>query len=94
MGFYSAAHAAAHGFEHFGHLVVLAEEVVDFLHADAGAGGDALAAAAVDKVGVLTLFVGHRVDDGFNAGELALVDIFRGLGHAGEGAYGWEHLED
>ena len=94
MGFYAAAHAAAHGFEHFGHLGVLAEEVVDLLDGDAGAGGDALAAAAVDEVGVLALLVGHGVDDGFDAGELALVDVFRGLGHAGEGADRGEHFED
>jgi hypothetical protein len=42
------AAAAAHGFEHFGHLGVLFQEVVDFLDAGAGAGRDAFAAAAVD----------------------------------------------
>ena len=37
---------------------------------------------------------GHGVDDGFDAGELAFVDVFDGLLHAGEGADGGEHLED
>ena len=76
------------------HLIVLAEEVVDLLDAGAGAGGDAFAAAAVDEVGVAALLVGHGVDDGFDAAELGLVDVFGGLGHALEGADGGEHLED
>ena len=42
----------------------------------------------------MAFLVGHRVDDGFDAGELALVYVFGGLGHAGEGAYGGEHFED
>ena len=37
---------------------------------------------------------GHRVDDGFDAGELAFVYVFDGLLHAGEGADRGEHLED
>ena len=37
---------------------------------------------------------GHGVDDGFDAGELAFVDVLGGLLHAGEGADGGEHLED
>ena len=39
-------------------------------------------------------FGGHGVDDGFDAGELAFVDVVGGLLHAGEGADGGEHLED
>jgi hypothetical protein len=46
-GFHAAGHAGAHAFEEFGHLGVLAEEVVDLLHRGAGAERDALAAAAV-----------------------------------------------
>ncbi len=76
------------------HLGVLAEEVVDLLDGGAGAGGDAFSAAAVDEVGVAALLVGHGVDDGFDAGELGFVDVFGGLGHAGEGADGGEHLQD
>src|ERR1700690_3774509 len=37
----------AHLLEHFLHLRILAEQVVDFLHAGAGAAGDAFAAGAV-----------------------------------------------
>ena len=92
LGFDAAA--AAHGLEHLAHLGVLAEEVVDVLDGGAGAAGDALAAAAVDDLVVVALFGGHRVDDGFDAGELAFVDVFDGLLHAGEGADGGEHLED
>ncbi len=40
------------------------------------------------------LLGGHRVDDGFDAGELAFVHVLDGLLHAGEGADGGEHLED
>jgi hypothetical protein len=46
------AAAGAHGLEHFAHLLVLAEEVVDLLDRGAGAQGDALAAASVDDGGV------------------------------------------
>ena len=67
--------AAAHGFEHLGHLGVLAEEVVHVLRGSAGASGDALAAAAVDKVGVQILLVGYGVDDGPDTGELGVVDV-------------------
>ena len=88
------ASAAAYGLEHFGHLGVLAEEVVDLGDFDAGAEGDAFAAASVDDGRVLPLLSGHGVDDGFDAGELAFVDVFCGLAHAGEGADGGEHLED
>ncbi len=64
------------------------------MHRGAAALGDALAAAAVDDGGVAALLVGHRVDDGFYAGELLFVDRAGGLLHACEGAYGGEHLED
>ncbi len=72
----------------------MAEEVVDVLDGGSGAVGDALAAAAVDDLVVGALFLGHRVDDGLDAGELALVDVVDGLLHSGEGADGGEHLED
>lgn len=88
------ASAATHGFEHFGHLGVLFQEVVDVGDLDAGAEGDALAAAAVDDGGVAALLGGHGVDDGFYAGELLFVDAGGGLLEAGEGAYGGEHLHD
>ena len=88
------ASAAAHGLEHLAHLLVLAEEVVDLLDGGAAAEGDALAAAAVDDRGVAALLDGHRVDDGFYAGELLLVDRAGGLLHLGEGADRGEHLHD
>ena len=95
LGFHAAAAGhAAHAFEEFGHLGVLAEEVVDLLDGGAGAEGDALAAAAVDDGGVVALLGGHGVDDGLDAGELGLVDVGGGLLHAGEGADGGQHLQD
>jgi len=48
LGFEAAA--GAHGLEHFAHLGVLAEEVVDLLDGGSGAAGDALAAAPVDDL--------------------------------------------
>jgi hypothetical protein len=88
------AAAGAHGFEHFAHLGVLFEEVVDVADLDAGAFGDALAALAVDEVGVQALLHGHGVDDGFDAGELLFVHLGGRLLHAREGADRREHLED
>ena len=64
------------------------------MHCGAAAGGDALAAAAVDDGGVAALLVGHGVDDGFYAAELFFVDRAGGLLHAREGADRGEHLED
>jgi hypothetical protein len=72
------ASAGAHGLEHFAHLLVLAEEVVDLLDGGAGAEGDALAVAAVDDGGVAALLGGE--DDGDK-------DKREGLWHQGlEGA--------
>ena len=88
------ATARAHALEHFAHLGVLAEEIVDLLDGGAGAEGDALAAAAVDDGGVAALLGGHGVDDGFNAAELLFVDVARGLLQALEGADRGQHLED
>ena len=75
LGFHaSAAGHAAHAFEEFGHLGVLAEEVVDLADDGArGGDGDAFAAAAVDDGGVVALLGGRWVDDGLGAGELGLV---------------------
>ena len=51
------------------------EHLIHFLHGGAAAAGDALAALAVDQVGVGALVRGHRVDDGFEWIELLLVDL-------------------
>jgi len=55
LGFEAAA--GAHGLEHFAHLGVLAEEVVDLLDGGSGAAGDALAAATVDDLVVASAFL-------------------------------------
>src|SRR6185312_4309494 len=53
----------------------------------------AFAAAAVDDGGVQALLFGHGIDDGFDAGELLLVDRAGGLLQALEVADRGEHLE-
>src|SRR5207253_10770162 len=70
--------AGGHGavlLHHGAHLQVLLEDDVDVLHRRAAAFGDALASLAVNDVVVAAVLVGHGVDDGFDAGELALVDL-------------------
>src|SRR5258708_7371316 len=92
LGFDAAS--STHSFEELSHLGVLAQEVVYVLDGGAGAFGYALAPVAVDDLVVVAFLVGHGVDDGLDAGELAFVYVLGGLGHAGHGAYGGEHLED
>ena len=48
---------------------------IDVLHGRAAAFGDALAPLAIDHVVIAALLVGHGVDDGLDARELALVDL-------------------
>jgi hypothetical protein len=86
--------ALAYTFEHLPHLRVLAQELIDLLHAGSGAGGDALAAAAGDDLMVVPLFLRHRVDDGFDPGELLLVDLVGHLLHTLEGSDGGQHFHD
>src|SRR5713226_7821110 len=72
---------------HRTHLEVLLENRVDVLHGGAASFGDALAAFSVDDVVVAALLVGHGIDDGFDARELALIN-FRILGKVLK----WSHL--
>src|SRR6266849_893946 len=88
--------AGGHGavlLHHGAHLEVLLEDGVDVLDGGAAALGDALAAFAVDDVVVAALLVGHGIDDGFDARELALVD-FRILGKILERTQLGEHVDD
>src|SRR5712692_4991601 len=78
---------------HLAHLHVLLEDLVDLLHGGAAAFGDALAALAVDDVVVAAFLVGHGIDDGFEALELALVD-FGVFGQIRERADLREHVHD
>ena len=80
----SAAQAVAHQallahladlLHHVGHLLVLLQQLVDVLHRDAGAGGDALLAAGLDEVRVLAFALGHRPDDGLLALDRLGVDL-------------------
>src|SRR2546428_60590 len=58
---------------HLAELRVLLEQPVDVLHAGAAAAGDALAAAAVDDLGMAALLGRHGADDGVEAGEICLL---------------------
>ena len=49
------------------------EDGVDVLHRRAAAFGDALAPFAVDHIVIASLLVGHGVDNGLHARELALI---------------------
>src|SRR5882762_11483980 len=84
----------AHLLEHFFHLSVLAEQVVDFLHAGAGAAGNALAAAAVDGFVMVALVSGHGIDDGLDAVDLLFVNLVGSLLQAGERADTGQHSDE
>src|SRR5260370_23022379 len=69
----------AHLLEHFFHLRVLPEQVINFLHAGAGAASNALSAAAVDGFVMVSFVSGHGIDDGVDAVFLFLVDLVGGV---------------
>src|SRR6202795_4603008 len=73
----------AHLLEHFFHLGVLAKQVVDFLHARAGAAGNAFAAAAVDRFVMVALVSGHGIDNGLEAVYLLFLNSCGGSSWAG-----------
>ncbi len=79
---HAAAHAlaahAAHLLHHVRHLPVHLQKLVDVGDLDAGAGGDALPARAVDEIGLGAFLLGHRGDDRFLARQHRVV-------HAGGG---------
>src|ERR1041384_2665401 len=54
-----------------GHLELL-HELADLVKLDAGAAGDAAAARAVEKIGVLAFGAGHRIVDGAHVSHLLL----------------------
>src|SRR5216683_6561511 len=96
--FAEAFHFAAGGhgavlLHHGAHLQVLLEDGINVLNRCAAALGDALPALAVNNVMVAALLVGHGIDDGFDARELALVD-FRILGKILERTHLGEHVDD
>src|SRR5580704_1783009 len=65
--------------EHLFHLDILAQQIVDLLHAGPGSAGDALAAATVDHFVMLALMTGHGIDNGFDPVNLLLVHVVSGL---------------
>ena len=64
-----------HFLHHLLHFAELLQELVDVLHARAGAHRDALAAAAVVDVYVGALFRRHRLDDRLNLAHLLAVEV-------------------
>src|SRR6266404_3508975 len=84
----------AHLLEHFFHLSVLTEQVVDFLHAGAGAAGNAFAAAAVDGLVMVAFVSGHGIDDGFDAVDLLFVNFVGGFLQAGKRSDTGQHAHE
>src|SRR5438445_12651344 len=79
--------------DHLAHLHVLLQHLVDLLDRGAAATSDALAALAVDEGMIFTLGSGHRVDDGLDALESALVHL-RILGEVSERPKFRQHADD
>src|ERR1700681_717863 len=77
--------------EHFSHLGVLAQQVVDFLHAGARAPGDTFAPAAVHDFVVEALVLRHRINDCFHPAELFFVDLVSVLLYPGKGTDAGQH---
>src|SRR5260370_2548853 len=65
----------AHLLEHFFHLRVLPEQVVDFLHAGAGTAGDALAAATASGFLLGPVPSAPRINHGPDALPLFFIDL-------------------
>src|ERR1700722_16222448 len=78
------AAAATHHLEHFSHLRILPQQVIDLLPRRSRARRDPLSPTARDNLVVLSFLVRHRVDDRFHPRKLLLVDVLRRLRHARE----------
>ncbi len=92
------AAAAFQHFHHFLHLLELFEELVDFEDFDAGAVGNADAAAAVEDVGFAAFFECHREDDRFGAfhcffGVVVEFDAAQAGHHAEDALHGAEFFD-
>src|SRR5512146_3351157 len=83
-----------HALEHFAHLRVLPEQIVDLLDGGTGTARDSLATRAVDGFVMITLPGGHGVDDGFNANDLFLVHFVVYLLHVREWTDARHHTHD
>jgi len=70
-----------HHFIIFWRLFELAEEAVDFLHRDAGTGGDAARCGRLEQFGPGPFLARHRVDDAFNAADSLVIHLRRALRH-------------
>src|SRR5262249_45915345 len=78
---------------HLAHLHVLLQNHVDVLHRCAAALCDALAAFAVNEVVIITLLIGHGVDDRFDLFQLAFVHLGV-FGNVLQRAHLGEHVHD
>jgi hypothetical protein len=84
---------ATHLLEHFSHLSVLAEQVVDFLHAGSRTAGNPFAAAAVDGFVMVAFVSGHGIDNGLDAIDLLFVNLVRGFLQAGKRTNTRQHAD-
>src|SRR5258708_21084315 len=75
-----------HLLEHFSHLSVLAEQVVDFLHAGSRTAGNPFAAAAVDGFVMVSFVSGHGIVKGLATVDLLFFNPFPGFLQAGHRA--------
>ena len=64
-----------HLLHHFARFVELLHDLVHFLNRSAGAGRDALTAAAIEQLWLFALGLRHREDDGLHAVERARIDL-------------------
>src|SRR5699024_3498287 len=90
----AAAHAPAHRPHHLLGLLEALEQLVDLLDGGPGAAGDAVAARAVDDLGVVALLGRHRADDRLDPADLALVEIVQRLAVLPHVRQHAEHLLD
>src|SRR5713101_6629879 len=83
----------AHLLEHFLHLRILPEQVINFLHGGAGAAGNAFAAAAVDGLVMVALVSSHGIDDGLDPVDLFFVNLVGGFLQTGKRADAGQHAD-
>src|ERR1700722_383311 len=81
----------SHLLEHFFHLRILPEQIVDFLYAGAGAARDSFATTAVNRFVMIAFVSSHRVDDGLNAIDLFFVNLVGGFLQARKSTHTGQH---
>ena len=85
-----SAHAQArHLFHNRRHRAELLADFADFVHAHAGAGGDAPFAAVVNQIRIGAFFFGHGIDNSAELFHLAFGNVH--VHHLLEGAHAGNH---